>query len=572
MNWSLILLVLFALVGVYALVKSRKMRLAEAELSKKVQIIALVVIGIAAVAVRVWQFGSVPGGFNQDGAMAAGDALALADHGTDRFGMSLPVHFTAWGYGQMSVLMSYLMVPFIKIFGLSAITARLPMLIVSLAGLVVLYLMCKDVFGRVPALIILAVTAVNPWHIMQSRWALDCNMLPHFLLFSVYFLHLGQKKKAWLYISMVFFGLTMYTYGIAFYAVPLMLILLCIVLLARKMIKVWEAGLCVLVYAAVAWPIFAVMIINYFKLETIHFLGFTIPFFPDSVRSGDLVIFSSDVFGQLWANIVSLVNVIILQEPGLPWNAIPEFGSMYLFALPLILLGAVWLIKTRRDDKSMGRVAIVVWLAVSVLSALMINGININRINIIFYPLCILCGLGVWYLVTAIKAKAVMPVVALIFVLAFSTFSVSYFGVHNKVLSANFYSGFGQALAAAEDEDTDTIYVTNYTQFENSYYVSEILTLFHSAIDAEYYRGEAQAIGNDGNALLPYQQRYQYVSFSAPVDADADAVYVINAAEVDLFAPELFDVEVLAGMHWPYRNHLKGVCYDRQNPCADEKI
>ena len=444
MNWSLIFLVLFALAGVYALVKSRKMRLADAELSKKAQIIALVVIGIAAVAVRVWQFGSIPGGFNQDGAMAAVDALALADHGTDRFGMPLPVHFTAWGYGQMSVLMSYLMVPFIKIFGLSAVTARLPMLIVSLAGLAVLYLLCKDVFGRVPALIILAVTAANPWHIMQSRWALDCNMLPHFLLFSVYFLHLGQKKKVWLYISMVFFGLTMYTYGIAFYAVPLMLILLCIVLLARKMIKVWEAGLCVLVYAAVAWPIFAVMIINYFKLETIHFLGFTIPFFPDSVRSDDLVIFSSDVFGQLWANIASFVNVIILQKPGLPWNAIPEFGPMYLFALPLILLGAVWLIKTRRDDKSTGRIAIVVWLAVSVLSALMINGININRINIIFYPLCILCGLGVWYLVTAIRAKVVLPAIALMFALAFSAFTISYFGVHNRVLSVNFYSGFGQ--------------------------------------------------------------------------------------------------------------------------------
>ncbi len=547
MNWSLIALVLFALAGIYALLRQRKKPLAEAELSKKAQIIALVVIGIAAVAVRVWQFGSVPGGFNQDGAMAAVDALALADHGTDRFGMPLPVHFTAWGYGQMSVLMSYLMVPFIKLFGLSEITARSSMLIVSLAGLVVLYLLCKDVFGRLPALIILAVTAVNPWHIMQSRWALDCNMLPHFLLLSVYFLHLGRKKKAWLYIAMVFFGLTMYTYGIAFYAVPMMLIILCVYLLAKKIIKAWEAGLCVLVYAAVAWPIFAVMIINYFKLHTIHFLGFTIPFFPDSVRSGDLVIFSSDVFGQLWANIVSFVNVIILQKPGLPWNAIPAFGPMYLFALPLILLGVVWLVKTRRDEKTVGRIAIVVWLVVSVLSALMINGININRINIIFYPLCILCGLGVWYLTTAIRAKAVLPVAALIFALAFSAFSVSYFGAHNKVLSANFYSGFGQALAAAEEEDANTIYVTGYTQFEDSYYVSEILTLFHSAIDAEYYRGEGHVSDKDGQPLLPYQQRYQYVSFSAPVAVDADAVYVINVAEKNLFALDVFDIKVFDG-------------------------
>ena len=46
---------------------------------------------------RLYAFGSVPGGFNQDGAMAAVDALALAHHGTDRFGTWLPAHFTAWG-------------------------------------------------------------------------------------------------------------------------------------------------------------------------------------------------------------------------------------------------------------------------------------------------------------------------------------------------------------------------------------------------------------------------------------------------------------------------------------------
>jgi len=94
---------------------------------------------LVAFVIRVWQFGSIPGGMNQDGAMAAVDAKALADYATDRYGMFMPVHFTAWGYGQMSVLLSYLMVPFIKIFGLSAVTARLPMLLVSMCGIAAAY-------------------------------------------------------------------------------------------------------------------------------------------------------------------------------------------------------------------------------------------------------------------------------------------------------------------------------------------------------------------------------------------------------------------------------------------------
>ena len=101
---------------------------------KKFYIVSLMLIVLVAVLIRTWQFGTIPGGMNQDGAMAAVDAKALAEYGTDRFGMRYPVHLTAWGYGQMSALMSYLMAPCIKLLGLSVFSARLPMLLVSLAA------------------------------------------------------------------------------------------------------------------------------------------------------------------------------------------------------------------------------------------------------------------------------------------------------------------------------------------------------------------------------------------------------------------------------------------------------
>ena len=84
--------------------------------NKRIEYIILGTALVIALFVRIYKFGSVPGGFNQDGAMAAVDAKALADYGTDRYGMHMPVHLTAWGYGQMSALLSYMMVPFIKLF------------------------------------------------------------------------------------------------------------------------------------------------------------------------------------------------------------------------------------------------------------------------------------------------------------------------------------------------------------------------------------------------------------------------------------------------------------------------
>ena len=149
---------------------------------KKLYIFALMLIILIAVFIRTWQFGVIPAGMNQDGAMAAVDAKALADYGTDRFGMRYPVHLTAWGYGQMSALMSYLMAPCIKLLGLSVFSARLPMLLVSLAALGMLALFAREAGGTPLLLIVFFLGAINPWQILQSRWALDCNLFPHFLL------------------------------------------------------------------------------------------------------------------------------------------------------------------------------------------------------------------------------------------------------------------------------------------------------------------------------------------------------------------------------------------------------
>lgn len=120
METSAIITLLFAIIilvgAIYRKIQGKKQE--DWKTNQTVDFIIFCALLFVGFAIRVWQFGMIPDGMNQDGAMAAVDAKALADHGTDRYGMYMPVHFTAWGYGQMSVLLSYMMVPFIKVFGL----------------------------------------------------------------------------------------------------------------------------------------------------------------------------------------------------------------------------------------------------------------------------------------------------------------------------------------------------------------------------------------------------------------------------------------------------------------------
>ena len=152
---------------------------------------------------------------NCDEAMLAINAKSIAETGKDIYGTSNPVYFEAWGAAGQSALPTYLSALFVKIFGYSLFTVRLPFIILSICSLFIVFALSKKMFGTRTAVIILALTAISPWHILQSQIALDCNMFPHILLVGVYLLYVGleEKRNICTYFSMFFFAISMYCYG-----------------------------------------------------------------------------------------------------------------------------------------------------------------------------------------------------------------------------------------------------------------------------------------------------------------------------------------------------------------------
>ena len=454
---------------------------------------------------RLYRFGSVPGGFNQDGAMAAVDALALTEHGTDRFGTRLPAHFTAWGYGQMSVLLSYCMVPFFRLFGMNALTARLPMLLWSFAGMAAAYGFLRRLLSRRAALLGLLFLSICPWHFMQSRWALDCNLLPHVFLAGFALLFLGSEKRAALYGSMVFFALCMYCYGLAFLSVPLFLLLACILLLRGGFIRWWDVPVCALLYFGLSFPIYGTMLINAMGWETVELPFVTMPFFPDSIRANDMVFYAEEPLKQLAANARTLWNVGFVQGPDLSWNAIEGFGTVYRCSWPLLLLGLGLSVARAfgAEDKNarLGyRLLLLFWLC-GLGVGLCVNGVNINRLNILFYAHVLFVVIAMESLLRLNRLTA-LPLLGA-FVLTAALFFHSYFGVWAERISQTFYADFLSAVESAGEQDFDRYVITPDVQYTGSRQTSEILTLFQLGLDAEYFQGKT-------DEPLPYTERFQY--------------------------------------------------------------
>lgn len=511
----------------------------EFKLNDKVYYILLAIIVVIGLSIRIWQFGSVPGGFNQDGAMAAVDGKAIADYGTDRFGTWMPAHLYAWGYGQMSSLLSYLIAIFVKLFGLNPITARLPQLIASAAGGAFFYLFMRDIFGKGAGLIAAAFVAINPWHLVQSRWALDCNLLPHFFMGGLYFLNLGlTKRKRYTYISMIFFALCMYCYGITIYTIPLFLAAACIYYLIKKRITWKDALISIAVYLLIAWPFLLTMAVNFFKWDTIKLPFVTIQYFSGSVRSSDILLFSAEPMKQLALNFKSLLNTTVLQKKDLPWNDIQGFGTMFLCSIPFMIAGCVELFRV----KTKGAKSLVVFaLLTGIWAGLLTNGVNVNRVNIVYYGIMMFIVLGIYFTIREIKYLkwSNLCIYAVLGVMLVTT----YFGSYADMIKGQFYYGFGDALIAAESTGAEKIYVTADAQGKGYWNVSEILTLFYDQTDAEYFQGKKDE--QHGENLLPYKQRFTYVSMSQSVvnnSQSQNAAYVILKSDEQYFDKSIYDI------------------------------
>jgi len=493
--------------------------------NRKKRLIWFWVIFTGGVLLRCIRFGQVPDGINQDEAMAAVDAWALSNYATDRYGMFLPVHFTAWRVGQMSVLLSYCMIPFLKLFGLQSVSVRLPMLLAGCGGMALMYLVGRKVYSSWMGLVLMALTAINPWHFMQSRWSLDCNLFPHVFLLAFYLLLTGFEKHGRLYLSMIFFGLTFYCYGVAVYSVIPFLVVSAAWCLWKRQLKFREVLLCVCIFSITALPEILVMAINFFGWETIETPFFTMGRFPESGRSAD-ILFLNFSFRQMAENIWSMAGRVFLQLPDHLFNALPWFGPLYHISIPFIAIGIVTFVREMCGEKDRAvqtrYLAVFGYFLTGIWVGVITYEVNINRINLIFYPMIFFCGYGLEWCMQHVKWQKLPGVAAAVYGICASLFLYQYFTFFAEESRIYYNRDFLEAAASADAmEGYGKLYITGNMGWQFNCDMAEILTQYACEIDALYYQ-EKSSVTN-GRELLPYSQRYHFVDFKYLDEADVDA-------------------------------------------------
>ena len=430
-------------------------------------LVFLIIIGCA---LRLYALGKIPYGLNQDEASIGYEAFSLATYGTDRYGHPWPVYPITWGSGGGSPLMIYMAVCTTKLFGVSVWSLRLIPAVLGCVTLILFCLFALRLFGKRAALFAALLIAVNPWHLMLSRWSLDCNTLPFWLLAASYALMKGMQsdpgkgQTRWYLGAAALYAICIYAYGSATVVVPITLVILAFILIKKRRMKTRQIPAAVAVFVILLLPIGIFYFINYLNLPDLETTFFSVTKFTGTKS----VFYGRDA--TLPAHMLESARYLLRflaigsADTEIICSQVPGFGTMYRFTFPLTWTGIYIAIRTVRKNAveaaADADMVMLVLMAVSFVFSLFLE-LNISRMTMFLIPMLYFQLRG-WRAIST-RWKAAEPLIVMILCIGAILFMKDYFGERYRRLSAeSFMPGYGEAVLYAKtlSQPESTIYST----------------------------------------------------------------------------------------------------------------
>lgn len=409
---------------------------------------------------RLAYLGAIPAGMHQDEAFVAWNAYALLHDGMDSAGHMFPVYMADWGDGH-SAMYCWLLLPLLALNGgqVTSVISRLPQAIVAILTIWTVYLLLKRMFGVKAALWGEFLLAVCPWHIMMSRWGLDANLAPGFLIFGFYFFIRSLDDQRFLLLSALTYGMSLYCYAVIWPVVPVILLLQILYCLYHRKLSVnrWSLGASALLFV-LALPLILFVFVNSGILPEIRLPFLTIPVM-NGYRGGEL----AWSLGEMWANLRRTGSLLLHQNVGAPYDILLPYGLFYDIGRIFIVIGflsLMWrLLSSLRRKEFSYEYFIFVQLVGAGVNVLLVWAI-LHQINSLYIPLVLCEAYGIWSVLSLagrhLKSKRLPAVAAAalagIYLVYLTCFQFSYYNDYQKTANAYFGQGLQEAVEYAVEQ------------------------------------------------------------------------------------------------------------------------
>ena len=492
-------------------------------MKKKTLHITLVsILILLAVFLRVINLAVLPLSMHIDEAGLGLNAWSLANYGTDRYGNFMPVCPSNF-YGEQSAFYTYFCALFVKFFGLSIYTLRLPGVIMGMVTVIFGSLLMKEKWGNKGLYTGLTLLGILPYFIINSRFALDCNAMLGTLTIALYALAVLQKKirenpekkyySAFLLVGCLF-GFVLYTYIIAAIVIAVFCVLFGLYYLLYKK---ETPGLRFKQLLFMAGPIFIMVIplllvvcVNYFGLDPIKTPFFSIP--KMAVNRTEEVTFS---LSALPGKIKGLLHVFTSDGK---YGSSDTYWTMFWWSPLFIGIGGVASIVNGLKEWKNKIVSLdICLLFVTFAQILMfiLCGTHNYHINGIFIVLVYFCLNGIFTTIAFLKKKSLCigfgVVLACLYTVTFIGFAKEYYFADTSA-AFQVYDGVSNAVSLLDDEQKE----------KDIYVLSEVADFYFlsNPIPPEEFSAHCDELG--------YVKDYKNLHFYTPDTYESEHVYICN--------------------------------------------
>lgn len=469
---------------------------------------------------RFYRLASLPEGLHQDEASNSYEAFALSHYGIDRNGYPYPVYPITFGSGGGNPLLIYTYALMLKFIEPSVLSYRCIFATYGTFTLVLFYLFLRKIHDNRTALLGMGALAVMPWHVVLSRWGLDSNYIPFWvILIILLFLQANHTKKTYLYvITAILCAVILYCYGSATFVMPFFVLFACGYSLWTNRMT-WKQ----LIYSGIGFLIFAMPIaifyfINVFDLPAIITPYFSFAKFTGNHTNSTFLALDATLPKALVENIFHLLQMLTIGCQDELWNYVPGYFTLFHFTFPITFLGIYVAFKEVISDlkikKYNNHALMCCMLLGATIIALMMSQ-NINRIIFIFLPLIYFMIVGA----TSIGkySKQLLACVIILFSLGSVSFVKDYFTEYGPMSNYLFMKGYGDAITYAESiRDEDDLIISTYENLASPF----LTALLYSKTSPYDYLETAVYKGLDDEFKIA--SSFTYYRFGLPDDIEGE--------------------------------------------------
>lgn len=482
----------------------------------KIHIILILIVMIGFF-LRFYSLGVNPPSLNWDETSIGYNAYSILKTGHDEYGNLLPLSIRSFDDYKPPVYV-YLAVPSVAIFGLNEFSVRLPAALFGSLAVIIMYLLVKETLSgfsfkqrEATALFSSFFLAISPWHLQFSRAAYEGNIGLFFIILATYLFFCGLKRRSMLILASLSFAASIYSYHSFRLVVPIYLFTL-LIIFRKELLRIKIAVLLsTILFIILALPVYTSFIIpngtqarlsmvSIFSesdalKESVHqlqldkengnYLGMFVNnrrmFFAREILKGYL-----DHFNP---------NFLFIYGDGSFHHHAANFGMLYLWELPIIIIGIYLLVK--KINKKI--LTFFVLLLLAPIAAAITTGTPHGVRAIAMIPALILfSATGSYFLYMKVKAaKKILKtsltiIIAGLLILNFAYYLNQYYVATPRVYGYFWQYGNKQAIEEISKVENEKDKIIMSYKYDQPY----IYYLFYRKIDPAWYQNNWNYQGN----------------------------------------------------------------------------